>query len=305
MTLEQEFNRLRDEWDAEVRFQSSSTAIAEHPALQSIIALGRPVVPYIIADWEMHPDDPKHWFAALEAILGVPNAEVCYNQEGNIPAMVQSWLYWWYRNCTTEERTITGIASGGICYTPNGLPVTCWHASGLMTECESGDHPDYRFPVIAEYKGPPMGDDPCHEYGPEQLTVLYSDGYVVLALFEHCYTIWHLPKGSFLGGFRFDKHWKIREEDLVKIREAGLFMREKDTTLNNVVDQMAEDRRVFRALKTAAETAVHVWRSPSDRYEEQSAMLHLDKALKETDELPPVPETIRHPHVRKGQNSGV
>jgi hypothetical protein len=64
-----------------------------HPAYQAIIALGPPVVPFLLRDLER---EPVHWFEALQAITGeylVPRTDW-----GNIPAMVAAWLAWGRRH---------------------------------------------------------------------------------------------------------------------------------------------------------------------------------------------------------------
>lgn len=303
MSLAEDFKRLRDEWDEGTAYLSSSTAIAEHPALQAIIALGRPVVPHIIADWELSkPEEYRHWFSALEAILNKPTSDLIGEESaGNINAMVDGWMRWWYqRECNWEERVETALAADGICYTPNGLPIRCLPAHGFMSEMEHGDHMDYKFPITVEYVGPDMQSPyPDMEYGDNSHAVIYSDGCIILTMYEHCYCLWALRDGHFVGGFGYNKHWRVKEESLVKVREAGLFMSETSTMAENLIDQMVEDRRVFRAMKAAAETAYHIWNSPSDSHEQRSAMLHLGQALKEVAELPPVPNSLRHPHAKK------
>lgn len=299
--LTAEFNRLRDEWDEGTRFESSSTAIASHPALQEIIALGRPVVPHIIADWETAGETgPKHWFAALEAILGHSTSDmVSEENQGNIQEMADAWMRKWYQGeCTWEERVRTGLLSGGISYTPNGLPIQCIRYDDFMTEGEHGWHDDYKLHIRAKYEGPAR-EDPYHEYGVEGMDVIYSDGTVVLAMYEYCYTIWRLRDGEFLGGFGFNKYWKLQEEDLVKIREQSAFMRETNTTANNLIDRMAEDRKTIRELRAAAEGLIASWNGPSGRDDQrQPAMDKLVAALKAVEEMPPVPHSLRHPHAK-------
>lgn len=301
MTLAEDFKRLRDEWDGGTAYTSSSTVIASHPALLAIIALGRPVVPHIIADWELsEPEQYRHWFSALEAITGVKAEDIIGEESaGSVNAMVDRWMHWWYhRSCTWEERVETAIAAGGRCYTPNGLPIKCLPAHGLLHEGEHGDHMDYKFPIKVEYVGPAQ-PDPYHiEFVDNTHAVIYSDGCIILTMYECCYCLWALRDGHFVGGFGYNRHWRVKEESLVKVREAGIFMRETSTMFNNMVDQMIEDRRSFKALKKAAEIAYHVWNSPSDSYEQRGAMLQLGQALKEVEELPPVPESLRHPHAK-------
>jgi hypothetical protein len=83
------FQELAGQWKADTRLLSSSTAISSHPAYRAIIALGPPVLPFILRDLET---EPAHWFEALQAITGedpVPRADW-----GKIPAMRAAWLAW-------------------------------------------------------------------------------------------------------------------------------------------------------------------------------------------------------------------
>jgi hypothetical protein len=88
-TVEQQFRRLEAVWTAETGHLSSASKIINHPAFQSIIALGPAVVPYMLRDLE---ERPRLWVWALPDILGtdpVPAAE-----RGNIAAMSAAWLQW-------------------------------------------------------------------------------------------------------------------------------------------------------------------------------------------------------------------
>lgn len=79
---------------------------------------------------------------------------------------------------------------GGRVHCPNGLPIRCIRFDGLMLECEGGDHPDYKFPVVVQQDGE---HDEVH-------AVIYTDGSIVLTLFECCYMLWSLRDGKFLSG---------------------------------------------------------------------------------------------------------
>jgi hypothetical protein len=85
-----EFARLTAEWKAARRPTSSARRMADHPAYQAIIRLGRPVVPLILAELRREPD---HWFIALAEITGaVPVPAEC---RGNLTAMTEAWEAWW------------------------------------------------------------------------------------------------------------------------------------------------------------------------------------------------------------------
>lgn len=87
--LEKAFQSLARQWKEACGLLSSTSAMVSHPAYQSIIALGEPVVPLLLRDLEK---EPVHWFEALKAITG--EDPVSPSDWGNIPAMTNAWLAW-------------------------------------------------------------------------------------------------------------------------------------------------------------------------------------------------------------------
>lgn len=95
-----EFRRLRQQWQEETVWTSSSTENAPgsdsitlhmilHPAYQMIIGLGPDVVPYILSDLK---SNPHHWGWALRSITRqnpVPDGN-----EGDVVAISDAWLSW-------------------------------------------------------------------------------------------------------------------------------------------------------------------------------------------------------------------
>ena len=88
-TLAAQFAELAEEWKRATALLSSSTAISEHPAYRAVIALGWPVVPFILRDLER---EPAHWFEALHAITGEDPVPV--EDWGRIQPMRAAWLAW-------------------------------------------------------------------------------------------------------------------------------------------------------------------------------------------------------------------
>ena len=76
-------------WREERGFSSSMTDVLTSPSYLRVIALGRPVVPYLLAELAATPD---HWFSALSAITGVN--PVPDQAAGNLQAMTEAWLHW-------------------------------------------------------------------------------------------------------------------------------------------------------------------------------------------------------------------
>lgn len=78
-------------WKAEMRASASSSLarMVANPNYQRIIGMGRPAVPYLLAELEARPD---HWMWALEMITGenpVPPEHV-----GRLGAMASAWMEW-------------------------------------------------------------------------------------------------------------------------------------------------------------------------------------------------------------------
>ena len=85
----QRFAELAATWKEERGYSSSLTDILMSPSYQRVIALGRPVVPYVLAELAARPD---HWFWALATITGAnPIPE---QAAGNLRAMREAWLRW-------------------------------------------------------------------------------------------------------------------------------------------------------------------------------------------------------------------
>lgn len=122
--------------------------------------------------------------------------------------------------------------NGGKVHTPNNLPVGSIDRDGNMWEHEHGDHPDYKFPVDAEYCGPEE-DAPhfvngegkrstdCEEMNDslrhETHALIYTDGHIALTLYECTYALWD-GAGLIKAGQMWKKgHWKLTAESCQKI----------------------------------------------------------------------------------------
>lgn len=88
-----EFARLKAEWEtADPCLSSDWDEIASHPAYRAIIALGPPVVPFLIADLRSGSYD---WLVALEEIVGgIPIEERDF---GNFRKIREEWVTWYER----------------------------------------------------------------------------------------------------------------------------------------------------------------------------------------------------------------
>ena len=87
--IQQEFNRLNQEWQDATEYTSSQEEILGHPAYQKIIDLGSLVVPLILQEMQSRPD---FWFHALRCLTGKdPTTE---DMAGNMDALTDAWLRW-------------------------------------------------------------------------------------------------------------------------------------------------------------------------------------------------------------------
>lgn len=86
---------------------------------------------------------------------------------------------------------------------------------------EHDDHPDFKFVVKVKR---PNDEDFFRATGIdtafEEHALIYMDDAVALTLFEHCYAMWLLGDGSFLGGCLWDKECWLTIESLRAIDDA-------------------------------------------------------------------------------------
>lgn len=88
-SYQERFKRLKEEWKQDTAHLASPFEKAQHPAYQSIIGMGLPVVPIMLEDLR---DGPEHWFWALKAITGTN--PVSEEHEGNPRQMAEDWIEW-------------------------------------------------------------------------------------------------------------------------------------------------------------------------------------------------------------------
>lgn len=91
--LEVRFRQLAEQWYLDTALTSSYLDKILHPAYQTIISLGQPMIPFILRELQAMPDD---WFWALR-ILGRDDP-VRPEQAGDMQAMADAWLEWGRRH---------------------------------------------------------------------------------------------------------------------------------------------------------------------------------------------------------------
>ena len=86
---ETRFRQLVRQWKDESRYLSNTAQMAVLRSYQSIIGMGPPAVPLLLAELRREPD---HWFWALESITlenPVPPQDA-----GRLDKMAQAWIAW-------------------------------------------------------------------------------------------------------------------------------------------------------------------------------------------------------------------
>ncbi len=84
-----QFQLLAEKWKEESKFLNFAKEITQLADYQSIIAMGKAVLPYILEDMQRQPN---HWFTALKAITGVNPVKA--EHRGNLQSMTNDWLLW-------------------------------------------------------------------------------------------------------------------------------------------------------------------------------------------------------------------
>ncbi|HIJ77643.1 MAG TPA: hypothetical protein HPP81_13150 [Deltaproteobacteria bacterium] len=91
-SVQARFNRLAEEWKAEVSFVPSTLDMVLLPSYQKIIGMGWGAVPFILRELK---EQPHHWFWALEAITGIDPTSP--EDAGRISRQAEAWIAWGYQ----------------------------------------------------------------------------------------------------------------------------------------------------------------------------------------------------------------
>jgi hypothetical protein len=94
--LRGQFEKLKRQWQTDCALISSSHDLFAHPAYRSIVDLGPPVIPILLAELEQKP---QHWTFALSQIAGIN--PVPPREAGKLRSMARAWLKW-VRNPVTN-----------------------------------------------------------------------------------------------------------------------------------------------------------------------------------------------------------
>lgn len=89
LSVSEEFDEHARKWVTETAYISSITVATNHPSYEKIVAMGLPIVPFILRELQLRPN---HWFSALRRITG--ENPVTQEDTGNIRKMVDAWLRW-------------------------------------------------------------------------------------------------------------------------------------------------------------------------------------------------------------------
>jgi hypothetical protein len=86
------FHKLKKQWHKERGATSSTTKIVACLSYYKIIGMGQRALPFILRDIRRNPDNPDHWFWALEMITRAN--PVPANMYGKHAEMARAWLSW-------------------------------------------------------------------------------------------------------------------------------------------------------------------------------------------------------------------
>ena len=89
--LEAKLDELEARWRQETSFLSSITAKVDNQWYQEVIALGPPVVPFLLRKLRQRPD---HWFEALRKLTLENPVRNRPEIRGDIRAMADCWIAW-------------------------------------------------------------------------------------------------------------------------------------------------------------------------------------------------------------------
>ena len=98
-TVEQRFQRLKDEWDAATAHHSNPSIIMGHAAMRAIVAMGMEVVPVILRDLQAGRGRSDLTWALREITgenIAPPKIEGGF-VKWNMPEQVKAWLQWGQR----------------------------------------------------------------------------------------------------------------------------------------------------------------------------------------------------------------
>jgi hypothetical protein len=88
-SIEERFKEQADRWESETKFISSPTKKAMHPAYQSIIGMGKEVVPFLLRDLQQNQ---REWFWALGHIT--QENPIKPEDAGRTDRMIAAWVDW-------------------------------------------------------------------------------------------------------------------------------------------------------------------------------------------------------------------
>lgn len=90
--LEGTFYRMADWWILGTAFHSSAGPIKTYPGYRQIVDLGMPVVPLILAELQIDPND--NWLYILEEIVGENSPVIPEEIRDKFQPRIDIWLEW-------------------------------------------------------------------------------------------------------------------------------------------------------------------------------------------------------------------
>ncbi len=83
------FEQMKRQLEADLQFNSSTTAMFQHPAYRQIVRMGYVAVPLLLRELKR---EPNQWFRALRDITGADPVPIAHR--GRLQEMSEDWLRW-------------------------------------------------------------------------------------------------------------------------------------------------------------------------------------------------------------------
>lgn len=84
------YDQLFEEWGEYGLSQSNSEFLKRHPHFQTLVAMGKRIVPLVVMDL---PHRPHHCFCLLSVLTGA--SPVPEQDAGHVDKMIQAWADWY------------------------------------------------------------------------------------------------------------------------------------------------------------------------------------------------------------------
>lgn len=90
--MKEKFDKLGDEWEKGTCFYSAIWQMEAHPAFQSLVGMGKDIIPLAMERMKKPNCEGVFWHLILDKLVeNPPDTRV----EGVMPEMRKRWIEWW------------------------------------------------------------------------------------------------------------------------------------------------------------------------------------------------------------------